>query len=218
MLAVIAATALLQTPNTISAYEKQNGWKLLFDGKTTKGWTNYKSKTIGKGWVVKDGVLTIEDAGTAGDIATTGMYDWFELSLEFNMAQGQNSGIMFRVTDEGDYPWYSGPEVQIYDHPVQEGVETTGYLYQLYHASQDASRPAGEWNIMRIHIAKDKCWTSLNGVKLYEYVYGSEDFWARAKKSKFNVYPQFAKAKTGRIAIQGDHGNVSFRNIKIKNL
>jgi hypothetical protein len=218
MLATLTALVALQAPNTLSDYEKAHGWKLLFDGETTNGWVNFKSKTIGAGWQVKDGALTIADAEHAGDIVTTKKYDWFELSIEFNMEKGQNSGIMYHVADTGDAIWHSGPEIQIYDHPVEEHVETTGYLYQLYPAIRDTSKPAGEWNIMRIHVAKDKCWTSLNGTKLYEYVLGSEDFWARVKKSKFAVYPNFGKIKKGTIGIQGDHGLVAFRNIKIKTL
>jgi hypothetical protein len=213
---VLAALLFQDRQNTLSAAEVNAGWKLLFDGKTTKGWTNYKSDTIKAGWTVKDGVLTCSDPENAGDIVTKDNYDWFELTLEFNLGKGQNSGIIFHATDEGKTVWQSGPEVQLYDHPAEPGVQITGYLYELYDSKVDAQKPAGEWNKMRIVISPSKCATYVNDVKYYEYVLGSEEFWARVAKSKFSEYPYFAKSNTGKIALQGDHGVVSFRNIKIR--
>jgi len=214
----LAALIAIQAPNTLTDAERKDGWKLLFDGKSTTGWTNYKSNTIGKGWQVVDGTLAIVDANTAGDIVSKDKFGWFELSVDVRMGKGQNSGIIYHVQDEGEAVWHSGPEIQIYDHPPQAGVETTGYLYQLYGAPRDASKPAGEWNTLRIRVAKDKCWTEVNGVRYHEYVWGSEDFRARIAKSKFNVYPNFAKVPHGRLAIQGDHGLVAFRNVKIREI
>ncbi len=218
MITAIAAVILFQSPNTLTAKEIRQGWTLLFDGQTTKGWHNFKSKGVNTGWVVKDGVLTSADPDNAGDIVTDRKFGWFELQLEVNVGKGQNSGIMFRVADEGKAAWHSGPEIQIYDHPAEPGVQITGYLYELYAPTVDASKPAGEWNHLKIVVGPKKCWTELNGVKYYEYVFGSEDFWARVAKSKFVEFPQFAKLAEGSIGIQGDHGVVSFRNIKIKTI
>ena len=215
---VLAALLFQQTENRLTAAEVNAGWQLLFDGKTMNGWTNYKSTTVKSGWTIKDGVLKCEDPENAGDIVTKDKYDWFELKVDVNLDKGQNSGICFRVTEEGQTVWQSGPEVQLYDHPAEPGVEITGYLYQLYASKVDAQRPAGEWNTLRIVVAPDKCATYVNDVKYYEYVYGSEDFWARVAKSKFAQYPYFAKAKEGMIALQGDHGMVSYRNIKIRRI
>jgi hypothetical protein len=202
--------------NTLTPAESKAGWKLLFDGKSTAGWHNFKAEGVSSGWVVKDGVLTCADPGKAGDIVTKEKFDWFELSIEVNLGKGQNSGIMFRVADDGEATWHSGPEIQLYDHPIEAGVEVTGFLYQLYGSTVDASKPAGEWNVLHIVVAPDKCFTEVNGVKYYEYVFGSKDFWDRVAKSKFNKYPGFAKLDKGSIGIQGDHGAVSFRNIKIR--
>lgn len=222
MLTALALALTLQTPvhNTLTPAEAHSGWKLMFDGKTTAGWRNFKSKSISDGWKVEDGALSIVDASKAGDIVSEGTYDWFELSLEANIGKGQNSGIMFRVVDDGEAPWHSGPEIQLYDHARQDGVETTGYLYQLYQPAPgiDAAKPAGEWNQLRIVLSPEKCESYVNGVKYFEFVYGSEDFWARVKKSKFSKFPGFAKAERGHIAIQGDHGLVKFRNIKIRSI
>lgn len=217
MIGAIAATLVLAGPlNTLTAEEKKEGWQLLFDGTSTKGWHNYNAKGVKPGWQVKDGVLTVSDPGNAGDLMTDKEFTWFELKLDFNYEKGQNSGILFRVKEGAEACWHTGPEIQIYDAPASSGQEITGYLYQLYHSTVDSSKPAGEWNTMHISISPDKCETKVNGVKYYEFVIDSEDFWARVAKSKFAEFKEFAKSKTGAIAIQGDHGHVSFRNIKIR--
>jgi len=216
MIAALTALIVLQGHNALSADEAKAGWKLLFDGKTTSGRTNFKSDKIRPGWVVKDGALVSADPNNAGDIVSADKYDWFELTLDYNLTKGGNSGVMFRVADDGEATWHSGPEVQIYDHWASPGVQISGYLYELYDSPKDASKPAGEWNHMRILISPKKCMTEINGVKYYEFVLGSDDFKARVAKSKFAEFPNFGKLATGRIAIQGDHGVVSFRDIKIR--
>lgn len=217
MIATIAALVLLpQGLNRLTPQESAAGWKLLFDGKSTAGWHNYRAEGVKEGWVVKDGTLICDAEKHPGDIVTNELYDWFELTLEFNLGKDQNSGIILRATNEGQTMWQSGPEVQLYDHPQEDGVEISGYLYQLYSSKVDAQKPAGEWNKLRILIAPDGCKTWLNDVLYYEFVWGSDDFWARVKKSKFNAYPYFAKAEKGMIGLQGDHGAVSYRNIKIR--
>jgi hypothetical protein len=219
MLATLTAALLaLQVPNTLSPEETRAGWKLLFDGKTTKGWHNFKSKDIRPGWKVVDGTLACVDPNNAGDIVTDGKYDWFELTLEYKLAPHGNSGIMFHVADDGEYTWHSGPEVQLYDHWASPGVQISGYLYELYDSKQDAQKPAGQWNSLRILISPEKCETVLNGVKYYEFVLGSEDFKSRVAKSKFSKFPNFGKLGKGTIAIQGDHGEVAFKNVKIREI
>lgn len=216
MIAPLVALVLMQTDNTLTADEAKAGWKLLFDGKSTAGWHNFKQKGIRSGWKVVEGVLTITDPENAGDIVTDEKFDWFELLIDVKLGKGQNSGIMYHVADDGEATWHSGPEIQLYDHPFEKGVETTGFLYQLYTSATDAAKPAGEWNTLRILVSPEKCQTDVNGVKYYEYVLNSDDFKARVAKSKFAKFPNFAKLPTGRIAIQGDHGEVSFKNIKIR--
>lgn len=216
MLAVFVAAIAIQGVNVLTPDEVRTGWKLLFDGKTTQGWHNYNATGVGPGWQVVDGVLTSVDPEHAGDIVTDDKFEWFELKVDVKIAPGQNSGIMFHIADQGEAIWHSGPEIQIYDHKAEPGVQVTGYLYELYASDVDASKPAGEWNTIRIVVAPEKCETEVNGVKYYEYVLNSEDFWARVAKSKFAKYPQFSKLTKGLIGIQGDHGVVSFRNIKIR--
>ena len=218
MIAALAAAILLQADNTLSSKDVKQGWHLLFDGKTMNGWHNFNATGIRAGWTVKDGVMTAADPDNSGDIVTNDKYDWFELSLDFNMAKGQNSGVMFHCADSGEAMWHSGPEVQIYDHKFEPGVQSTGFLYELYDSKVDAAKPAGQWNHMHLMISPKKCWTEINGVRYYEFVLGSDDFWARVKKSKFSAFPEFAKLTKGTIGIQGDHGVVSFKNVKIRTI
>ncbi len=216
MIATLTALLVLQGANTLTADEAQAGWKLLFDGKTTAGWKNFKSDTINSGWKVVDGTLKSVDPHNAGDILTTDKYEWFELKLDYNLEKGQNSGVMFHVADEGEATWQTGPEIQIYDDEGVEGAEKSGWLYQLYTSDVDAAKPVGQWNTMRILISPETCLTEINGTKYYEYKLWSDDWNARVAKSKFSFYPDFGKLKTGAIAIQGDHGVVAFRNIKVR--
>lgn len=218
MIAALVALLALQAPNTLSDAEAKAGWQLLFDGKTTHGWHNFRKEGVSPGWVVKDGELVSENPGAAGDIVTTEKFGWFELLVDFKLTKGGNSGIMFHVQDMGEAAWHSAPEIQIYDHGTNNRVEKAGWLYSLYSSEVDAMKPVGEWNTFRILISKEKCQTDVNGVKYYEFVLDSDDFKARVAKSKFSAFDFFAKKHNGSIAIQGDHGVVSFRNIKVRKI
>ena len=209
--------------NTLTAAEKAAGWKLLFDGKTFTGWHNFKLDSIRPGWQIKDGILVCADPHTAGDIVTTDQFGWFELQLDYNISEAGNSGIMFHVTNEGSRVWATGPEFQLLDNVKAADRHLSGWLYALYEPPVDsktgkpldATKPVGEWNHVRLLISPEKCIHEINGVKYFEYVLGSDDFKARVAKSKFGKMPFFAKSTTGFIALQGDHGSVSFRNIKL---
>ena len=218
MLTVIAAIAFAQQINTLTPAEKRHGWKLLFDGKTTKGWHNFRQTTIGSGWQVIDGVLTCADPGKAGDIVTDEKYDWFELDVDFKLTKGGNSGIMVHCADQGETMWFSGPEIQIYDDHGEPGAQKNGFLYDIYDSKVDSAKPCGEWNHFHIVISKKKCSTTLNGVKYYDWVWGSKEFFDKVKTTKFADLPLFGKLDKGTIGIQGDHGVVSFRNIKLRPL
>src|SRR5437764_15220471 len=87
--------------NQLTDAEQKAGWKLLFDGKSLAGWHNFKRDGVRPGWQVKDGTLVCADPKNAGDIVTADKYDWFELSLEYNITPAGNSGVLFHITDEG---------------------------------------------------------------------------------------------------------------------
>jgi hypothetical protein len=211
-------------PNTLTDDEKKAGWKLLFDGATMDGWHNFKKKDIRPGWQIKDGTLACVDPHNAGDLCTNDQYDWFELQLDYNISVAGNSGIMYHVTDKGNAVWATGPEFQLEDNEKAADKIRCGWLYALYQPpidpktgkTLDATKPVGEWNHVRLLISPEKCEHEINGVKYFEYVLHSEDFNARVAKSKFAKMPDFCKADLGYVSLQGDHGSVVFRNIKIK--
>jgi hypothetical protein len=221
---VRAAASEDSAPNTLTDAEKAAGWKLLFNGKDFTGWHNFKREGVRPGWEVKDGALVCADPHNAGDIVTADQYDWFELQLDYNISEAGNSGIMYHVTDAGGAAWATGPEFQLEDNKAAADKVRCGWLYALYQPPDDpntgkpldATKPVGEWNHVRLLISQEKCEHDINGVKYFEYVLGSEDFTNRVAKSKFSRMPDFAKSSTGYIALQGDHGQVSFRNIKIR--
>ncbi|HTL59501.1 MAG TPA: DUF1080 domain-containing protein [Candidatus Limnocylindrales bacterium] len=212
--------------NTLTDAEKAAGWKLLFDGKDFNGWHNFKKEGVQPGWQVKDGALVCADPHNAGDIVTTEKFGAFELQLDYNISEGGNSGIMYHVSDEAGAPWATGPEFQLEDNAKAADPVRCGWLYALYQPPTDpktgkpldATKPAGQWNHVRLLITPEKCVHEINGVKYFEYVLGSEDFNKRVAASKFASMPGFGKAAAGYIALQGDHGQVSFRNIKVRNL
>ena len=210
--------------NTLTDEEKAAGWKLLFNGTDLTGWHNFRREDVRPGWQVKDGVLVCADPHNAGDLCTNDQYDWFELQLEYNISPAGNSGIMYHVTDEARSAWATGPEFQLEDNAAAADPVRCGWLYALYQPptdpntgkTLDATKPAGQWNHIRLLISPTKCEHVINGVTYFDYVLGSEDFQQRVAKSKFARMPLFAKPSTGYIALQGDHGQVSFRNIKIR--
>ncbi len=209
--------------NTLTDAEKAAGWKLLFNGKDFSGWHNFKHDSVRPGWQVKDGALVCADPHNAGDIVSPEKFGWFELQLDYNISEGGNSGIRYHVTDQGSAVWATGPEFQLEDNAKAADPVRCGWLYALYQPpvdpktgkTLDATKPAGQWNHVRLVIAPDKCIHEINGVKYFEYVLGSEDFTNRVAHSKFGRMPNFAKSNSGYIALQGDHGQVMFRNIKL---
>ncbi|MFV0446540.1 MAG: family 16 glycoside hydrolase [Planctomycetaceae bacterium] len=228
---VLAATLLLPcavraaAPNRLSPAEAKSGWKLLFDGKTTDGWRNYKKDSISDGWKVENGELTRADKG-AGDIITDEEFDNFELSLEFKVEKGGNSGVMFRVGETDGPPWHTGPEIQINDHFNGHDPQHAGWLYQLYQPKPDGMtgrivetfRGHDTWNEIYLRIAPKQCEICLNGVRYAQFQLGSKDWNQRVGQSKFSKLENFAKLAKGHICLQ-DHGNVvAFRNIKVRAL
>jgi len=232
-LIVLATAGLLLTAaasdapiNTLTEAEKAAGWKLLFNGQDFTGWHNFKTQGVRPGWEVKDGLLICVDPHNAGDIVTADQYDSFELDLEYNISKAGNSGIMFHVTEDGGAAWATGPEFQLEDNKEAADPVRCGWLYALYQPPDDpktgkpldATKPVGEWNHVRLLITPEKCEHEINGVKYFDYVLGSADFNARVAKSKFARMPGFAKSPTGSIALQGDHGRITFRNIKLRSM
>ncbi len=221
--------------NKLSDFEEDHGWRLLFDGKSNDGWKSaHKDDFPDVGWTINEGVLTIEasDGGestNAGDIVTTEKFSAFDLAFEFKMTEGANSGVKYFVTlKEGNEGSAIGLEYQILDdekHPDakmgRDGNRTLASLYDLITAEKQERfiKPIGEWNSGRIVVTPDNMVTHyLNGTKVLSYERGSESYRNLVAQSKYDQWDAFGEAPEGHILLQ-DHGDeVSFRNIKLKEL
>jgi len=228
--------------NELTPAQKQAGWKLLWDGKTTSGWRGAKLDHFPTGgWKIEEGVLSVEpgdgaESANGGDIVTTGTYGSFILEVDFRITKGANSGIKYFVDpglNQGEGSAI-GCEYQILDdqnHPdAAEGVagnRTLASLYDLIKADalyygQDNREKRfngiGRWNRARIEVDGARVSHYLNGVKVVEYERGTQIWRALVAYSKYKIWPAFGESGSGHILLQ-DHGNeVSFRNIKILEL
>lgn len=219
--------------NQLSAQEKKQGWKLLFDGQSTKGWKGaFLDQFPAKGWSITNGLLMVEpsDGGEStngGDIVTTELYANFELLVDFKLSPGANSGIKYFVDPAQPVPSNPrsalGLEFQLLDderHPDaklgRDGNRTIGSLYDLITAKNKQVNAIGEWNTARIISRGKHVEHWLNGKKVLEYERGGPSFMELIRQSKYKDIPGFGLVAEGRILLQ-DHGNrVYFRNIKIR--
>ena len=227
-------------PNTLSTKERADGWKLLFDGKTTAGWRGAHKKVFpNKGWEIENGEIAVVasgggEANNGGDIVTVNEYTAFELSVEFKITEGANSGIKYFVTESEKQKGSAyGLEYQILDdvnHPDAklftkfEGSRRCAGLYDLIKPQHIRFNGIGQWNLAVIRVFPNnhvEHW--LNGFKTLEYERGSSAFRELVKGSKYaareyNTNGRFGEAPKGRILLQ-DHGDaVSFRSIKIREI
>jgi hypothetical protein len=222
-------------PNDLSAQEKQEGYSMLWDGKTNNGWIGAsKTKFPETGWTITNGELNVQEANgkesaNGGDIVTKKQYKAFELKFDYKLTDGANSGVKYFVTlAEKVNGSAIGLEYQILDdekHPDaklgKDGNRTLGSLYDMITSKKirNAQRKIGEWNRGLIRVYPDnrvEHW--LNGFKVVSYTRGSDEFNALVKASKYKDWKEFGMAAQGHILIQ-DHGNrVSYRSIKIKQL
>jgi hypothetical protein len=209
-----------QPHNALSAAEKADGWKLLFDGTSLNGWRAFKSTTPPAGWKAINGELVRE--GSGGDLMTVDQFGDFELRLEWKVGRNGNSGIMFRVTDQAELTYETGPEFQILDNgghkDGKQPLTSAGANYAMHAPVRDVTKPVGEWNEVRLIVRGAHVEHWMNGVKLLEYELWSEDWDKRLKASKFAKMPGYGRARRGHLVLQ-DHGDpVWYRNIKVKAL
>ena len=219
--------------NQLTEQEKQQGFKLLFDGKTMDQWRNYKSEGVKPQWQIIDGAMVLTEKG-GKDIVTKDKFRFFDLRLEWAIAEGGNSGIMFRVDEQTTkrLPWMVSPEYQLKD-PYGKPRKSAGALYGLVAAPKGIAKKPGEWNTTRILLAPGpdcteqlRCW--LNGIQTIDLTidHSPDSEWSKLIKrrnmeegvtgTKFELSEEFFKAPTGLILLQ-DHGSkVSFRNIRIR--
>lgn len=209
-----------------------SGWVSLFDGKTLAGWHNYGKTTVGEAWKVADGTLYLDttkkegwQTARGGDIVSADEYENFDLKLEWKIAPGGNSGIIFYVhedTAKYKYVWNTGPEMQVLDNDLHSDGKIpkhrAGDLYDLISCKTETVKKPGEWNEAEI-ISKDgKLDFILNGTNVVSTMLWDDAWKKLVAGSKFKEWPDFGTYKKGHIALQ-DHGNtVWYRNIKIKRL
>jgi hypothetical protein len=213
--------------NTLTEDEKKEGWQLLFDGTSLKGWHKYGGGPVGNAWQVTDSSLyldaSVKDSG--GDIVTDEEYENFDLTLDWKIDTGGNSGIIFLIHEDKakyEWPWHTGPEMQVLDNnrhaDAKINKHRAGDLYDLIASSKETVNPALQWNHAEIKCVNGKLDLFLNGENVVSTTLWDDNWKKLVAGSKFKTMPGFSTFKKGRIGLQ-DHGNnVWFRNIKIKRL
>jgi hypothetical protein len=224
----IAEEDILSIDNSLTDAEKEEGWMLLFDGINTDGWRAFNGTSFPEGWVVEDGSL--KALGTGGDIGGDIVFapvdfEEFELEFTWKIGEGGNSGVFYHVVEDPKYkaPYETGPEYQVIDqlgfpHPLEDW-QSLAADYAMYSPDlEGVVKPAGEWNESRIVFSEQGASYWLNGKKTVEFIPYSEDWTTRRNSGKWDSFPDYAKSKTGLIALQ-DHGSEAwFKNIKIRPL
>ncbi len=213
--------------NVLSVQEKQDGWKLLFDGQSLAGWKNYNEPGISK-WSVENGCLSASGTGSdsTGYINTEKQYDNFELNFEWKISKGGNSGVIYHVMEGKKFrtPYVTGPEYQVLDDvnfPMKlEDWQLAGADYAMHIADAKTKKlsQVGDWNSSKIIVNNGHVEHWLNGAKIVEFEAWTPD-WFRLKNSgKWSKMPEYGLSETGYIALQ-DHGSkVWYRNMKIREL
>lgn len=206
-------------PNVLTSSERADGWRLLFDGTSLKNFRDYHADTLSSAWTVVDGVIT-KVRGTE-DMVTRESFGDFELSWDWRLTPGGNSGVFFRATEEYDKIYWSAPEFQLLDDSLapdgKDPLTSAGAAYDLYPAPRGVARNGGQWNSSRIVARGSHVEHWMNGVKTIEYEAWSPEWKAKVAASKFHPYPNFGLARRGLIGFQGDHaGKLELRNIKIR--
>jgi hypothetical protein len=211
LLVLLTLTALAAPAAPALAQTDAEGYRPLTQ------WRAYKGTGVPPQWSIDRN--SIEHTPGGGDLVSVEQFQDFDLSFEWQVAPGGNSGVMYRVSEDYPAPYQSGPEYQILDNATAEGhddpLQTAAGCYGLY-APTAAAAPAGEWNTARIVVEGNHVEHWLNGAKVVDYQIGSPDWTAKIAGSKFAAWPEYAASPTGHIDLQ-DHGSaVAYRNIRIK--
>lgn len=229
---LVSATLILLGMAALTAFAPKPKWTNLFDGKTITGWHSYH-KTGVVGWSVDDGAITPD--GTGGDLVSDKEYENFDLEFEFKLPKGSNSGVLYKVTDRSDIvsTYMSGPEYQVIDDRGFEWfdkdgkrlqlakTQLTGAAYDMYEPTDlNQIKPIGEWNKGRIVVDNNHIEHFLNGKKVVDYQYGSDDWKTHVAKSKFATWAYATPHAKGNIAFQchSPKEKVWYRNVRIKEL
>jgi hypothetical protein len=231
LLALAAAPAVADqqgaAPNMLTAQERAEGWQLLFNGRDLTGWGSFSGSAPPSSWTVRDGtlVLTKSDGQMSGtDLVTAGSYGAFELTLDWKVERGGNSGVFYlaRNVPQTKNIYETGIEMQVLDddgHPDGKiPSHRAGALYDMTVPPPGVARPAGSWNHARLRVEPGRIRQWLNGTLTADVPYGDGAWKTRVAASKFAGMPLFGTFPSGVIGLQ-DHGEpVAFRNIKLRQL
>lgn len=219
---LLASTLLLLCCVSLPAAD--GDWETLFDGTSTAKWRGFRKAAFpAQGWVIEDGALRFQKGSGGGDLVTREQFADFELEFEWKVSEGANSGVMYRVSEAFEQPWFTGPEYQVLDDSKhadgKNPLTSAGALYALIAAGPEKeTRPVGEWNRARIILRDRQLEHWLNGRRVVATTLGGDEFNALVASSKFKDMPRFARESGGHICLQ-DHGDdVWFRNIRVRRL
>ncbi len=212
--------------NKLTKQEKKEGWKLLFDGTSTKGWHTYGNLPVGTAWRVEDNSIALDSKDkTGGDLVTDEEFGDFDLKYDWKIDQGGNSGVIFYIMEDKakyEWPWHTGPEMQVLDNERHADAKINkhraGDLYDLIASSKETVKPALEWNSAEIRSVNGKLDLFLNGVNVVSTTMWDDAWRALIAGSKFKKYKDFGTYKKGKISLQHHGNNVWYRNIKIRKL
>jgi len=221
-----------QSLNTLTAKEKKDGWKLLFDGKDLKGWHAYGASTVGSAWMIEQGAIKLNvpersgnKAKNGGDIVTDELIKGdFEFKAEWKVSKYANSGIFFFVTESPKYPKMheTGIELQVIDDKIYEGAKENTHrasdFFGIANARLREGNPEGEWNQIRFIVRKNKLTVYQNGFIVQEHDLAGKDWKDRILKSGLKEAPVSRGDYTGRIGLQDWGSTVWYRNIKLLRL
>ncbi|WP_339916820.1 DUF1080 domain-containing protein [Yeosuana marina] len=212
-----------------SEVKKESEWVSLFDGTSFDKWRGYLSESMYPEWTIEDGVMVFTPGEKGGkNIITKDTFTNFELSLEWKISEGGNSGIFWGVFEDPKYSeaYQTGPEIQVLDnerHPdalANPKYHQAGALYDMVQPMYDVCKPANEWNVcvLKVNHETNQGSVTLNGTEIVTFPVHGEEWDSLVENSKFKGWEGFGKHRTGHIGLQ-DHGNkVSFKNIKIRKL
>ena len=227
LLVAVTLFSCVEKQNVLTDQEKQDGWKLLFDGQSLNGWKNYNAPGI-TGWTVQDGCLAASGTGAdlTGYIITEKQYANFDLTFDWKIASAGNSGVIYHALEGEKFatPYLTGPEYQLLDDigfPEKvENWQKTGADYAMHVADTTVKKlnPVGEWNTSRIVFDNGHVEHWLNGKKIVEFEAWTPEWFALKNSGKWTSAPEYGLSETGYISLQ-DHGSKAwFRNMKIKEL
>ncbi len=225
---LVSLTGQAQILNALSQREQRQGWILLFNGRDLDGWNSLGRDTgPERGWLVENGEIVVNKGGRqrGGDIVTEAQFSEFDLRFEFKLTLAANSGVKYFVTRYERGGWL-GNEYQILDdnlHPDakqgRDGNRKTASLYDLIPAGKKTMNPPGQWNSGRVVVRGDRVIHYLNGKKVLSYDRSSPAYREAWRSSKFrDTEPMFGRVEAGHILLQDHSDEVSFRNIKIRDL